>query len=279
MRAQASWPSVHTAGRVWVRPRKRPAMSRGQLHVWRAELGRRMDDLPRLARALAPEEHVRASQFRFEQHRNEYLLAHGILRSLLGAYLNATPGTLALGCGPCGAPTVASGGLRFSMSRSHGLALFAFALGGALGVDVERVRPGVMADLARCMSPAGRRALEAIPRSARRRALFRAWARLEAHTKASGEGLDAGLGVFERYLGCGSPALVGSRGDDQRSWTLFDLDPSPRCVGALAAPPHIRRIRCFQWGDGLALGPTHVDSAPAAGLLPNHEVQDEDLSS
>jgi 4'-phosphopantetheinyl transferase len=224
----------------------------GEIHLWRADLSLEgMNALPALERTLSAEELAKAGRFRSERDRNCYVLAHGALRTILARYLKTTPGEPVFRYGPKGKPELANGAsgvVRFNMSHSHDLVLCAISRAGHVGVDVERVRPGVEKDLAACLSPTALRVLEALPPAARRRAFFQGWTRMEAYSKAGGEGLESGLETFEVFLG-----------EQPWRWCLHDFSPRRGYVGALAT----RRGKCslgyWKWqademGDSTQIG-------------------------
>jgi hypothetical protein len=74
------------------------------------------------------------------------------------------------------------------------------------------------------------------PQPARRRA-FQGWTRIEAYSKASGEGLDSGLETFEIFLDLRTPVLHRPLANAEQRWWLHDFSPRRGYVGALAAPP------------------------------------------
>jgi 4'-phosphopantetheinyl transferase len=280
MSTPTSCASARGSGCRWDFPAERLELQRDEVHLWRVDVGGR-DALSAPASMLTPDELAKAGRFRFDLHRTRYLVAHLALRSLLATYPETSPRGASPECGPCGGTGRAPGTPRFSISRSHDLAVLAIGRAGGLGVDIEQVRPGIESDLASCISPAARRLLEALPPSARTLAVFQAWTRLEAWAKASGEGLDAGLAAFEQFLAPRTATLVPSSGDASRRWWLHDFSPGAGYVGALAVAPGVRRFRLWQWRPGDAanatrrpLSPTRLASDPS-----DLKVQHADLSS
>ena len=80
----------------------------------------------------------------FHRDRSRFIATRGILRELLGGYVNLAPGHLEFDYGPQGKPTLRTAlpqqSVQFNVSHSHGVALLAFSVGRRLGVDVELVR-------------------------------------------------------------------------------------------------------------------------------------------
>jgi 4'-phosphopantetheinyl transferase len=245
---------------TWQVPHDLLELQSGEVHLWRVDLDRNMDGLPALEQTLAREERAKAGQFRFELHRNRYVVAHGALRTILARYLKTTPCKPVFRCGSHGRPELASGAVYFSMSHSHDLALCAISRARHLGVDVEHVRPGVETDLAGCFSPRALRFLEPLPQPARRHAFFQGWTRMEAYSKASGEGLDSGLETFEIFLDLRTPVLHRPLGDAEQRWWLHDFSPRRGYVGALAAPPGNCSLRYCKWQADELGNTTQIDA-------------------
>lgn len=158
------------------------------------------------AEVLDAGEQQRAAAFRFPEDRMTYMAAHVGLRLLLGAYMNRPPGSVPLERRPCldcggphGRPAVPGDEVHFSLSRTRGRVLLAFAQ-MPVGADVERLPPASQAEpIAKTLHPEEQRELSALPAQARAAAFGRVWVRKEAFFKGLGTGLTRGL---ERdYLG------------------------------------------------------------------------------
>ena len=167
---------------------------------------------------LTPDERDRAARFSFPHLQRSFLLARGALRILLGRYLHADPDALLFQYGPNGKPALADpASLRFNLSHSGGLALFAFALDCEVGIDIEAIRP--LPDLeqiaVRQFSAQESAELLALPAVRREPSFFRSWTRMEAIAKASGQGLS---GPSSRH----------------RLFTLHDLPVPPQYAAAIA---------------------------------------------
>lgn len=175
---------------------------------------------PRVA-SLSAQERERAARFRFHADRRRYIAAHSRLRELLGARCGSPPESLQLESGKHGKPALSGSRLQFSLSRSGGLAAYAFAWGRAVGIDVEAIRPLATADsvAARTFPPREWRAYALAPRD-KAQGFFRGWTRTEALAKALGGGLNL------------SPEALDAALDDR--WVVRSFAPAPGFAGALA---------------------------------------------
>jgi 4'-phosphopantetheinyl transferase len=198
---------------------------------------------------LTPDERRRAERFRFESLRHSFVLTRGALRGLLGRYLHVPPAKIQIAYGSKGKPRLAEPGVAtFNVSHSGGMAVFAFAAGCEIGVDVEEIRPlPDMLDIAqRFFCPAETAELISVSGNQRERAFFHCWTRKEAYIKALGEGLSVPLDDFQVTLRPGEPAsIIHLAGDVDagRTWRLYDLELSPGYVGALAHRGLARQLR------------------------------------
>lgn len=99
---------------------------------------------------LSAEEQQRAARYRFDSDRCAFVLRRGVLRLLVGRYLRRRPEHIVFAYGAHGKPALCAAqrtDLRFNLSCTDDLVLYAFASSAPLGVDVERVQP--IADLGR----------------------------------------------------------------------------------------------------------------------------------
>ena len=239
----------------WPPPPLYPALGPDEAHVWIAALDIPPGCLLPFRNLLNPEELARADRFLQAPHRVRAAVSRACLRALLGRYLRIPPQTVVFQFNPHGKPALsaahAPSGLRFNVSHSHGLALFAFACDRELGVDIEKIRLDRPADkiAGRFFAPAETARLRSLPSAQQAQAFFECWTRKEAYIKARGEGLSLPLDSFEVGFGPGvPPVLLGARDepDAPARWRLFDLQPFRGFAGALAVerpPCLVRRWR------------------------------------
>jgi 4'-phosphopantetheinyl transferase len=229
-----------------------------EVHVWRASLELPSSQVEKLQRNLSEEELERAERFHFQRHRDHFIVARGLLRTILGRYLKVEPGRLLFQYGPKGKPELAGDTSRralcFNLSHSHGLALYGVTRDREIGVDVERIRPDVAGEkiAERFFSPQEAATLRELPAHVRQEAFYTCWTRKEAYLKAIGEGITLRLDQFEVSVTPGEPAVLLSINGDSKeasSWCLKGLDPGPGFVGALAVKGHGWDLRCWHWAE------------------------------
>jgi 4'-phosphopantetheinyl transferase len=232
------------------------ALSGGEVHIWRAALNLAPPQVRCLREFLSDDEVQRADRFVFERDRTHFTVARGLLRLILGRYLQCDPRTLRFHYSAYGKPALVPpadrAGLVFNVSHAHGLALFAVARSGVLGIDIEYIRPiPEVEQIARqFFSAQEQSALRALPADQRLTAFFACWTRKEAYIKARGEGLSLPLDQFDVSLAPGAPAKLLAVASDEREhtrWALRSLDPGPGYVAALAIEGQGWTSRCWRW--------------------------------
>lgn len=151
-----------------------------------------------LEASLSSQEQERHGAYRRADDRQRFLIGRGALRRLLGHWLELPPQAVPLATAPHGKP-VCPGGPAFNVSHSGDLILLALHPLRPVGVDVERLRPGLDWEpiARRMLTPAEREILAGLPAGERPQAFLAAWCRLEARLKARGDGL-AGLEQLRR---------------------------------------------------------------------------------
>lgn len=245
---------------VWLSPPRDIALSHHEVHVWRASLEQPSSYVQSLMQTLSPDEQIRARCLYFEQDRTRFVVGRGLLRNILGCYLNVEPHRLRFGYEPAGKPALATGldaeGLQFNVSHSHDLVLYAITRYRKIGIDLERVRLLLDAErtIAQIFSPHEQAVFRSLAPYQQQNVFFHGWTRKEAYTKACGDGLARPLDRIEVSLVPWEPVrFLRIDGDPQeaRRWSLFELRPATDYIGALAVEGTRWTLKCWQWSDTL----------------------------
>jgi len=248
-------PTAASASR-WAAPSKKPELAGDQVHVWCAVLDGSTSRIAALGETLSASEQRRAARFQFDRDRNRFIIRRGLLRRILGQYLNVHPAQLAFTYESRGKPALAGTAddetLQFNLSHSDGLALFAVARRSSIGVDVERIRPIPEADqiAAKFFSAREGAMLCALSPPEKLEAFFNCWTRKEAYLKATGDGIADALAEIEVSLAPRQNAeLLRIAGDAQAAslWALHPLSPAAGFVGALAVQSKELKPVCWHW--------------------------------
>jgi 4'-phosphopantetheinyl transferase len=211
----------------------------GSVHVWRADLTALGDDLEDL---LCAEELARAAQILHPHKRALWTRSRGVLRALLGRYLDRDPLDLCFALGPHGKPTLsqeceATVDLRFNLSHSGCLALVAVTAGREVGVDVEVAVRRQIDELAIAERVLGReqaRRMAALNSRARARAFLDAWVAREAVVKCLG-------------LGLATPSTSPPPPPPPPDLWTASIDVGPRAAGAVAVAGGECELHRWDW--------------------------------
>ena len=217
------------------------------MHVWRLSLDRPTE---RFVQLLQADEVARANRLYFEKDRKHFVVARGFLRLLLAWYLRTEAKQLQFAYGAWGKPSLAGEfcetQLRFNMSHSHGVALYAVTEGREIGIDVEHVRADFASDdiARRFFSSHEVGVLCELPEDDRVSAFFRCWTRKEAYIKATGRGMSQPLDGFDVTLVSGDDvALLRTEDGSHERWRLVDIAVGAGYAGALAVEKPAGNIR------------------------------------
>ena len=201
-------------------------LDEGAVDVWRAKLTGAGEEL---AGVLSVEERRRAALLKRQHHRERWIAAHGVLRILLGRYLDTDPSAVRFAVGARGKPAVAAD-VSFNMSHSGELALYGFTSAGPIGVDVEVGRRPIdeVAVAGRILGPAEAARLHELEPKRRREEFLRVWTRHEASVKCQGGG-------------------IGVRPAGEEELWVAELDLGEGVAGAVATARPAGDLRCWQY--------------------------------
>lgn len=248
---------VDVSTEACARQRKRLDLSGREIHVWALSLDASPVAHRRFRTWLSSEEQDRAARFLSSQHRDEYVVAHGALRYLLGRYCGVDPGRLEFRSEEHGKPRLSTCGekveaVTFNLSHSHGRGLIAVSKGREVGIDLEMIHEAVKhLELAeRFFAPTEFDEIRQRSPEQQREIFFRYWVCKEALLKGQGTGLRVSLKHCPiLFLPGGDTARgVALDGDrPAREWFVRVLPIGNRWVGAVAAEGEDWTIRYGSW--------------------------------
>jgi len=204
-----------------------------ETHVWVARMSSFAPRERELHGRLDAGEASRAERFRFARDRTNYIIAHGLLREILGRYVDADPSRLDIDKNRYGKPALRTSqlgpALEFNLSHARDVMVLAVTRGREVGIDVEYASDLAFEEIvAECFSARERAALAALRSEDRRAGFFATWTRKEAYAKA------LGFGIGERFAACD---VLDARACER--WQVRDIDVpagyTATVVGALPA--------------------------------------------
>jgi 4'-phosphopantetheinyl transferase len=186
---------------------------------------------------LDEDERERALGFVRAEDSTRFVAVHAALRSILGPYVGAAPGSVRierLPCTVCGKPhgrpvvrTSSDLDLRFSLAYSRERAILVLALGREVGADIEHLdnAEGAYASAAVFLDADEQAALEREPSGDRGRTALERWTTKEALLKVTGVGLNVDPKAFS--LPAGGPD----------GWELLAFEADDYVVNVAVRPP------------------------------------------
>ena len=239
---------------TWQNPLHHPNLNREQVHIWRASLDIPEEEVTRLYTLLSPDETARANKYRFPIHKRRFIVARGILRELLGNYLEINPNTVKFEYGDRGKPYISANTckfLQFNISHSEEYALLGFTCDRRrIGVDLEYLRemPDAVKIAQRFFSPQEYDLIRNLDSKQQCLAFFKLWTAKEAYLKAIGTGLAGCLASIDIDFDKGDRIHL-SCNDNSTSvdnWSIYPCIPASNYVGTVAIDaPIIKQQICF----------------------------------
>lgn len=187
-------------------------LPKGEVHVWSVPYEGIEEATLKRFREIFPEGLLkRGERLKFADHRKAFWASQGALRFLLAAYLQKDPSSVQIERHPKGKPFSGDDpSLRFNMSDTGGLAIYAFARDSELGVDVEAIRP--LKDLEGMIRKNFNLSEREFIGNGKDKLdrFFRFWTFKESYLKAIGEGMRLPPDRLEFCLEKGKPKLIST---------------------------------------------------------------------
>jgi 4'-phosphopantetheinyl transferase len=242
---------------IWQLANKNPELNPGDVHIWRAHLPSHANALHQYYEILSKEEANRAERFKFADHQERFIIAKGMLRSILSRYLNLPPQAIIFSYGQHGKPSIdishTSGQtLQFNQSDSQDFAVYGITMRREIGIDIEYMqRAGISRDdiARRYFSSTEYDSLMHLPESRREAAFYRLWTCKEAFLKAIGLGLSFPLQNFDINITLPDPQLlrISDAALSGESWQIRTLAVAENYASAFAVKEAIRAILLWDY--------------------------------
>lgn len=215
------------------------------VHFWQARFSAMERHYRDFSRIIDPAEQAEAARFRKPADSRTYVLSHGMLRSILGAYSGQSPQSLRFTRDRNGRlHLVAKEGYQLGFSLSHSEEMAGIGVSKTAGIGLDVVRPTIrypFLPVAHFLfRPGEARWIEQAPLKEQRVRFFRVWAIKEALLKASGGNArmmhDIDLsGIMEERLLDGIYPVFTGRGN--RPFFIYESRCEPGHLMALAGIP------------------------------------------
>jgi 4'-phosphopantetheinyl transferase len=227
------------------------ALPASGIALWSTQTDPKTDPMPTLCALLSPDEQARAQRYLVAKARRQFVEVRGLLRVLLGSYLQHNPASLAFTYSGNGKPALSekTGGalIQFNISHSQNQVLFAFCANDDIGVDIEGINPSLSyVNLAhRICTPQERTVFDRLPSWQQPQAFLKIWTRKEALVKLMGDRLYEKLSILE-VPAQDAAGAYWVQNKDRQIW-LQDLELVEGFAGAIALPTAPQNITHYDW--------------------------------
>ena len=144
---------------------------------------------------LNDNEKQKADTFTRLEIQKKYIKMRGVLRKILGLYLDVEPKCIDIKTGNHGKPYLAKGSVNFNLSHTGNKFVVAVGNVGDMGIDLEqhRDRKNLAGLVEKCFSDEESVYWHSLSEMQKTQMFFRFWVRKEAFVKAVGRGIGLGL--------------------------------------------------------------------------------------
>ncbi|WP_171037081.1 4'-phosphopantetheinyl transferase superfamily protein [Maribacter algarum] len=234
---------------------KKKSLTDKTIHFWYCDFNQNKNRLDSFHSILSTDERARSGKFKFEKDRDCYIISRGILRLLLGSYLDMKAKDIKFKYTSYGKPILDfESNLKFNVSHSGNRAAFAFFRNTEIGVDIEKIKYDFdVLELAQNFF--SKKEIEVLERQSEENlpaAFFRCWTRKESFIKAEGSGLSFPLDKFAVSLENDEEAkLLETQWNlkEKVEWNLFSFKPASDYIAAVAVRNHVTKISYYDWDE------------------------------
>lgn len=197
--------------------------------------------------SLSQQEREKAARFKFDIHRERYIIFHACLRYIFAQLIQTKPHLLQFEAGPHKKPYLKHHPeLMFNLTHSENEAVVAIALHAEIGVDIEKIKADKMNELAeRFFSNDEITYLKSVPDDEQAHVFYQLWTHKEAFIKATGLGLSQGLKSFT--IGLNPSRLLHADGFNINDWTIQSFSWHKDFAGAFAVPKKVEHVNYYRY--------------------------------
>jgi 4'-phosphopantetheinyl transferase len=224
-------------------------ISQDTVHVWRFWLRQPDAQVYDHLQLLSPPERRKTVSYYSLRNRKRFIIARGILRRILGSYLNRAPSQLQFTYHPWGKPSLQRSAtdeipLQFNLTHAQDIALCAVTATRRVGIDVEWVhdRPHLQTAIPLFFSTQEVNQITMAPTNQRLNAFYERWTRKEAYLKAIGAGINETQFLSDSYF---TEPLHAQ--NDTPQWTTIAIAPAPNYVATLVIEGHNVDLQCLHY--------------------------------
>lgn len=202
-------------------------LKKDEIHIRNCVFEEHYNNLDFFYEILDEKEKERANRFYFKKDQDNFKISRGLLKYFISKYTNTNYEKIIFSYNNFGKPFLENSNLKFNISHTKDIALFAFCNDLEIGIDIEKIREvkNYKDIVKRFFSKNEIKEFFELPENEYQTAFFTIWSRKEAFIKAVGQGLSLGLDSFDVSVLEDLPEIKNVRIDNQKkeSWKMFNL--------------------------------------------------------
>ncbi len=237
----------------WSHADQFPQLLSNEIHLWSASLDVGPERVRFYENCMDRRETRRAERYSVELSRERFICARGILKELLGKYVDVEPDMISFTLGRLGKPYLPyniSSELHFNSTDTQQEALFAFCRCAEIGIDIEfltrNVRHREIAQRKFSLQEYDQYLQH--PTSQQKNYFLKIWTRKEAYGKARGVGIRYRLNSVNLVDGAGSDRL-SIHDETGAIWEIVQFSPEPDITASVVVAGTGWQFRCFRMSD------------------------------
>jgi 4'-phosphopantetheinyl transferase len=177
----------------WQIPPRQLTLHQGDVHVWYTSLQKGGRDYSNCFGILSHQERTRASRYRFNLDREQFVARRGILRIILRKYFGNLPGGFEINSDNFGKPEISSksevSNISISLSHSQNSIVYALSNNSRVGIDIEYIKQLEFKPILRTILPAHKiEKVDSLNDLEAGFLFYNIWTIVEAYLKAVGVG-------------------------------------------------------------------------------------------
>lgn len=223
-----------------------------EIHLWKFNLSSLLPLLATYEVLLNNEEIAHANRFRFDIHRQRYILARAVLRKILSLYAHEAAAKIIFNFGKKGKPYLLHNpeNIFFNLSHSNELAMIAIRSQQEIGADIEKIENNIDENIIkRFFDQQEYKALMQLNPIERIIGFYKLWSAKEALIKTLGESVFSTIECSPILLQMNTQVIQMSHQNKINNYHLDIFSPHPGYQAAFATVLPISKIIYWQWTD------------------------------
>jgi 4'-phosphopantetheinyl transferase len=240
-----------------------------------------------LTAILSVEETVRINRFIFEKDRITHTISQGMLRYILGTYLNLNPEEIIFRQNEYGKLFISEEqnpeNIQFNLSHSGDMIVYAISKGRDVGIDIQKIKDNdsIMDIVDHYFSETEKAAFRSLPDEQKLKGFHSCWTRKEAYIKALGMGLSYPLNSFTMPVTPENSSAV-IYDDSETAYSVTDINTSPGYTAAVVVKGNDVSYRHFDWcfseNNAIANSYHRLKTDCRVAVVPRNDIETENIN-